>query len=413
VLEDLYWQILKEIGEDPEREGLVKTPARAAEAMQFLTGGYHQNVEDVLNGAIFEEPYEDMVIIRDIEFFSLCVPGKQIIDVVGGAKPAARVALGDQLWTLHEGRVVPTTVTHITHRQTRSLVEVETECGTVRVTPDHPFATPQGWVEARYLPGLSVEWTPSRSLSRSRPCPAMGYPFGYSEGFLDGYVDGNRCRNKYCDGRSIVSGNIPFPNDLAAITGAISTPGRKQTASRLYIADSWVRQHGFIPESHRTDLAESQWVPVRRVTPLPTPWRKPYTVYSFKCKPYPTFLINGHLTHNCEHHVLPFFGKAHIGYLPAGKIIGISKLARLVDMFARRLQVQERMTVQIATALEEALRPKGVGVVVEARHLCMMARGVQKQSSKVTTSEMRGTFRADRRTREEFLNLLTLNRVDH
>jgi GTP cyclohydrolase I len=91
-------------------------------------------------------------------------------------------------------------------------------------------------------------------------------------------------------------------------------------------------------------------------------------------------------------------------------IVGISKLARLVDVFARRLQVQERMTVQIGAALSEALNPRGVGVVVEARHLCMMARGVQKQSSKVTTSEMLGTFREDRRTREEFLQLLHLER---
>src|SRR5207302_2458140 len=92
----------------------------------------------------------------------------------------------------------------------------------------------------------------------------------------------------------------------------------------------------------------------------------------------------------CEHHLLPFFGKAHIGYLPNGRIVGISKLARLVDVFARRLQVQERMTVQIATALCEALDPRGCGVVVEARHLCMMARGVEKQTSLVTTSEMLG-----------------------
>lgn len=183
MLEDLYKSIIQEIGEDPQREGLVKTPSRAADAMRFLTRGYDMNVEKVLNGAIFSEPYEDMVIVRDIEFFSLC-----------------------------------------------------------------------------------------------------------------------------------------------------------------------------------------------------------------------------------EHHLLPFFGKAHIGYLPQGKIIGISKLARLVEVFARRLQVQERMTVQIGMALQEALQPKGVGVVIEARHLCMMARGVQKQNSKVTTSEMLGTFRSDRPTREEFLNLLALER---
>jgi GTP cyclohydrolase IA len=185
VLEDAYRQIIAEIGEDPDREGLAKTPHRAAEAMRFLTRGYQQDVEEVLNNAIFEEPYEDMVIVRDIEFFSLC-----------------------------------------------------------------------------------------------------------------------------------------------------------------------------------------------------------------------------------EHHLLPFYGRAHVGYLPNGKIIGISKLARLVEVYARRLQVQERMTVQIGRALQKALHPKGVAVVIEGRHMCMMARGVQKQSSKVTTSEMLGTFREDRRTREEFLNLLQQRGLD-
>ena len=184
-MDDLYRKLLEEIGEDPARDGLLKTPERAAEAMRFLTQGYKQDVGVILNDAIYEEPGEDMVIIRDIEFFSLC-----------------------------------------------------------------------------------------------------------------------------------------------------------------------------------------------------------------------------------EHHLLPFFGKVHIGYLPAGKIIGISKLARLVDMFARRLQVQERMTLQIGSALMETLQPTGVGVVVEARHLCMMSRGVQKQSSKVTTSEMIGTFREDWRTRQEFLNLITASTLN-
>ena len=182
-MEALYKKLLEQVGEDPTREGLLKTPARAAEAMRYLTSGYKLNVKEVVNGAIFEEPYEDMVIIRDIEFFS-----------------------------------------------------------------------------------------------------------------------------------------------------------------------------------------------------------------------------------TCEHHLLPFFGKVHIGYLPSGKIIGLSKLARLVDIFARRLQVQERMTVQIGSALMEVLNPTGIGVVVEARHLCMMARGVEKQSSKVTTSEMLGTFRDDRKTRHEFLELLQSER---
>ncbi|HMS15492.1 MAG TPA: GTP cyclohydrolase I FolE [Planctomycetota bacterium] len=108
----------------------------------------------------------------------------------------------------------------------------------------------------------------------------------------------------------------------------------------------------------------------------------------------------------CEHHMLPFFGKAHVAYIPNGKIIGLSKIPRLVDMFARRLQVQERLTTQVAEALECALNPRGVGVVIEARHLCMMMRGVEKQNSSATTSSMLGIFRTDSKTRMEFLNLI-------
>ncbi len=107
----------------------------------------------------------------------------------------------------------------------------------------------------------------------------------------------------------------------------------------------------------------------------------------------------------CEHHMVPFYGRAHVAYVPDGRIVGLSKVARLVDAFSRRLQVQERLTVQIAESLEEVLRPQGVGVVVEAAHLCMMMRGVAKQNSLTVTSCMRGCFRRDERTRIEFLSL--------
>lgn len=108
----------------------------------------------------------------------------------------------------------------------------------------------------------------------------------------------------------------------------------------------------------------------------------------------------------CEHHVLPFFGKAHIGYIPNGKIIGLSKIPRLVDIFSRRLQNQERLTVQIARALRDLIKPRGVGVVLEARHLCMMARGVEKQGTTVVTSAMLGLFKKEMNTRSEFLRLI-------
>ena len=108
----------------------------------------------------------------------------------------------------------------------------------------------------------------------------------------------------------------------------------------------------------------------------------------------------------CEHHLLPFYGRVHVAYIPDGKILGLSKVARVVDVFARRLQVQERMTVQIAEAIQRILEPKGVGVVADAAHLCMMMRGVQKQNSSTMTSCLLGTFRSDPSTRNEFLGLV-------
>jgi GTP cyclohydrolase I len=108
----------------------------------------------------------------------------------------------------------------------------------------------------------------------------------------------------------------------------------------------------------------------------------------------------------CEHHLLPFFGKCHVAYLPNKRVIGLSKVARLVNMFARRLQIQERMTSQIAKAIEEKISPEGVGVIVEARHLCMQMRGVEKQHGQAVTSAMLGSFRHNKQTRDEFLSLV-------
>jgi GTP cyclohydrolase I len=108
----------------------------------------------------------------------------------------------------------------------------------------------------------------------------------------------------------------------------------------------------------------------------------------------------------CEHHMLPFYGKAHVAYVPDGRVVGLSKLPRIVDVFARRLQVQERLTTEVANAIDEVLRPLGVAVVIEAAHLCMMMRGIQKQNSHTVTSCMRGCFMTDERTRSEFTDLL-------
>ena len=112
----------------------------------------------------------------------------------------------------------------------------------------------------------------------------------------------------------------------------------------------------------------------------------------------------------CEHHLLPFFGHAHIAYIPNGKIIGLSKIPRMVDMFARRLQVQERMTQEIANSLNDALNPRGVAIIIEAQHMCMQMRGVEKKKSYMSTSSMLGIFRTDNKTRKEFLDIIKLDK---
>jgi GTP cyclohydrolase I len=505
--------ILAAIGEDPDREGLLKTPERVERAFRFLTKGYHEDVRALLNSALFTVSYDEMVVVKDIEVFSLCVPSKQIVNAVDGARPARTIKPGDQLWTLETGYLQKTTVTAVGHRKTRDMVEVATNRGRIRLTSDHPVMTQAGWREAADIaPGDSIEWVNPHTLCRRSHPAQPGYPLGYvlgataadgsvqdgrriclvvkseifarkycemwqeafpssnavieqvtvpsgflhkkipmrrvrivsrdigekfcrwlgiaergsrsktrtfhfprvvtssremMQGFLDGYCDGDG--HRVGPGRFIVSANQGFLEELG---GYLQTPvGRMRDGiGRVYVSAQWDRpgwfsKHGFHQDSDfyvPADSLHAQVLSARRLRP----GKKPFTVYSFKCEPYPTFLVGGHLTHNCEHHVLPFFGKAHVAYIPKDKVVGLSKIPRLVDAFARRLQVQERLTVEIAHALQDAIHPGGVGVVIEAMHLCMIMRGVEKQNSVAVTSCMLGSFRDQPQTREEFLSLI-------
>jgi GTP cyclohydrolase I len=512
-MEELIREFLKEIGEDPTREGLERTPERVAKAWRYFTSGYEQDVGDILNGALFTENYDEMVVVKDIDFYSMCVPSKQIVNAVGGAKPARSIKAGERLWTLDQGFLKETTVTVVTSRKTRRIVEVRTGSGALRLTPDHPVMTRNGWREAGDLcSGTEIEWINPRSVIRRpyqpRPGYALGYvlgavasdgsiqdgrriclvvkkaefaekyrhmlteafpgiesrvervrvPSGYlrreipmfrvrtvsrpiaeklcrwldipetgsrsktkgfrfpsvaassqesMQGFLDGYCDGDG--SVAGSGRFIISSNRRF---LLALAEYLQTPlastGTDQ--GRVYVSHRWAQagwygKHGFRQETDFYVPEDSTYTKVVSVRWLPTA-KKPHTVYSFTCEPYPTFLVGGHLTHNCEHHLLPFFGKCHIAYMPSNKIAGLSKLPRLVEMFSRRLQVQERLTTQIAQTLLDVLQPRGVAVVVEALHMCMLMRGVEKQNSKAVTSAMLGAFRDRPETRAEFMELI-------
>ncbi len=392
-------ELLLAVGEDPARDGLRTTPGRVARAYAEQFAGLYTDPSEVLQ-TTFDANHEEMVLVKDIEMYSTCVPSKQTVNAVDGRKQARDVAVGDRLWTLVDGRAEQTAVAAISSRPSRELVEVTTEQGRFVVTPDHPLATPEGWSEAKDVSGSYLEWTAARSLSRRRWRPQPGYDFG-------GYVDGDGWRSKSSPGRIAVSANAPFLEDLAQVIGARFSP-RTDRASRLWIADSWLRRHGFPQESHRTDLVESRWVKVESVRPIAAEGTKPYTVYSFTCVPHPTFLVAGHLTHNCEHHLVPFHGVAHVGYIPNedGRITGLSKLARLVDLYAKRPQVQERLTSQVADALVRRLEPRGAIVVIEAEHLCMSMRGIRKPGARTVTSAVRGMFQNQPSTRAEAMSLI-------
>src|SRR5580765_51083 len=148
MLERLIHDLLKELGEDPNREGLQRTPERVAKAFTYFTSGYDQDVHAVLNDALFTEEYDEMVVVKDIDFYSLCVPSRQIVNAVGGARRASAVSPGDRLWTLDRGYIKETVVTQVTSRRTREIVEVSTNGGCFQLTPDHPLMTDAGWREA-------------------------------------------------------------------------------------------------------------------------------------------------------------------------------------------------------------------------------------------------------------------------
>ena len=509
-LSDIIRDLLLAIGEDPERGGLVDTPDRVARMYAYLFRGLYEDPPEL---RMFDNPGNShMIIVKDLSFNSVCVPSKQHVNGVDGSVPASKVVVGDELWTLDNyGMVQKTTVKDVSSHLD-VVYEIRTTKGVVRVTGDHPFATENGWVEARNLAGESVEWTPAHSLCRFRcsviPSYSLGYfigatmsdgttgknyvslvvndeefaskyrdsifeafgisanvepvsrPSGFTKkdtpgfrvrvvssyiadlmrmwsggdthhmrqefpkavlysssmfkGFIDGYVDGDGSIRK--SGGVIFSSNISFLNKLGVIlkkepvlvssSHMSEEHGMFADSYRLYVPQkymTWEFTHGFSPEIHRLQLAESEFVPVLSVQKLDTGVRS--RVYSFTCSPYPTFLIQGHLTHNCEHHLVPFMGRAAIGYIPSDKLVGLSKFARVVDHFAARPQIQERLTNDVLSYLVENINPSGLIVHLEAEHFCMTIRGVQKPGHLTQTAAFMGDFE-DQGTRAEFYSNL-------
>jgi GTP cyclohydrolase I len=519
---ELVRRLLESIGEDPEREGLIETPRRFVEMVESLTAGYREDANKLVAGAIFPVEHDQMIVVKDILFYSLCVHGKSRVYTPTRACFAKDVRPGQQLLTLDPERkqlqlTEVLAVSTTKHRERYHLVFEEGY--DLLATGEHPvFVLGRGFTPVRNVrPGyvlLGVH--PKRVRRPEYPLLSLGYSLGYvlgalasdgsvdggrrlrlevndplfarkfathlhqafgietkiekirkpsgflhhdieqyrvrvcssfltdlitkllggemrskafhfpevvrhnyetMQGFLEGYIDGDGYRIKNSQAHMVVSANQTF---LARLAEILDTPVGQQNPGigTVYVSPRWFEarrtskgfKRGFVPEpqSHllqatleriRTQTYRVESVERQQAT------LKSFTMYNFECAPYNSYIVNGILAHNCEHHILPFFGRAHVGYIPDGRVIGMSKIPQIVEHFSKRLQLQERLSEEIAGFLMETLHPKGVGVIVEAVHLCMAMRELQKDAWLVT-SAVKGIFRKDPRTRGEFLQLI-------
>jgi GTP cyclohydrolase I len=510
-IEKAVREILEAIGENPDRDGLRRTPERVANMYEEVFSGLHDSPDQHL-AVTFAADHDEMIMVKDIPLYSLCVPTKERVNTARGVKIASRIEVGDELWTFdEEGRLTTTTVVSVAWRRASSLVHLRAGGHTLRLTPEHPVLTPGGWVEAGSLGvGDKILATPTRRLCQQRYEVCEGYELGYvigavgsdasvqdgrrislvvrdrtfaekfaacwcvafgsepliesievpsgylarlvpmfrvrivsrhigtlllhwfggtkatkrfhfprvvlrseemMRGFLDGYCDGDGFE-KPSGARVISSANWGFLEELATVLGAKVSPAR-EGIGQVWVSALWAGKGKrgkltFSPLDVPLLPPDGEWVSLDSVDRVERGHTKPFNVYSFHCEPHHSFLVGGVQVKNCEHHLVPMLGKAHVAYVPNenGRITGLSKLARLVQSYSRRPQVQERLTSQIADEIERSLNPRGVLVVIEAEHLCMSMRGVQKPGTTTVTSAVRGLFRDNPATRAEALQFI-------
>lgn len=520
-LATLLSQIIgKEISDDQARS-IKDTPKRFLKALFEQTAGYQEDPKEILTRT-FDQKFDEMIVVRDIDFNSLCVGPRTRLASPTGYKGAFEVKAGDLLYGSVGGKLVETTVTARSSSFKDTRVTVKGRGFELQLSEDHPVMTQRGWLRATDI--TTDDYVPyynTREFCRSKVSIITGYSLGYTlgaiasdghieraihkrrvtlmvreewfakkfarhvnqslglpvivkevmhagglikepaltfkvqffdidaidklvrlfggvkrwnnqrvpdlckkdpevmQGYMDGYHDGDGSSYQYANGYvsdKILSNHAPIIEEMHLL-GVVGKPyygnNGQVSATKLKSVD---RKGGmkniirsFTPDpSIEIDL-DSWPCEMRRVEEVVTTisTNKPYTFYDFQCDPYPVFIGNGVPLHNCEHHLLPFIGKAHIGYVPNGSVVGLSKIPRLVDCYARRLQLQERMAVEIADALEEHLKPRGVGVILEAQHQCMSCRGVKKANAVMVTSVLRGRLKEDPSARAEFLRFMT------
>jgi len=444
---DIVTRLLQYIGEDPGREGLRETPQRVLRAWKEWASGYRVDPKSVLK--TFEDGsdgYDEMIIVRDLPFYSTCLVGSTFVETPKGRIPIQYLQDRDWVYTTNpktfELSLVQCRNPRITARNAK-LVRVYTDNDTVICTPDHKFLLTNGeWKKAKELINGDHLVSLYRGVQKGRRKNDASYPRLIASRYTrwDGGLSINGASVGIPEHRFVTNNSEKntvihhldekvwnnLPDNLETMTigehnsrhhrteKLVDNPNRKIAAAlasgrpevRAKRAES-VRNHWAGMSQEERDkrgqaISEGRNHVVFGVEDVP--WRE--DVWCMNIPSTKTFFANGIAVHNCEHHLAPFFGTATIAYVPKKRILGLSKLGRLVEVFARRLQVQERLTVQIADILHETLQPRGVAVLLKARHLCMESRGLSRQGHHTITSAVRGVFREEgNKAREEFLQL--------
>lgn len=463
--EDLVRNILRLIGDDPTREGLVETPNRVVRAWTEWFSGYGQDPAELFK--TFEDGAEDadeIVLLTNIPVHSHCVVGSTFVETPRGRVPIMDLRHGDWIYTVSP-KTMELSIVRCQHpritQKNAALVRVLTDNDTVICTPDHRFLLTSGeWVEARHLtngqrlcslykgtmkagtkeaPTYYPTVIASRYTRHDRGLVING-PKGGPSGhmpehrFVCDQMGDPRSRHRVSvvhHADEVVWNNVPENVEMMGIGEHNKLHQRTQALAHSAVRKAAAAEASGRPEvrAQRATAVQAHWdsmTPEQRLargkaTALGKQKRyaeKNHVVLGVElmdrredvwCMTVPgtqTFFANGMAVHNCEHHVTPIIGWAHVAYIPDGKIVGISKLARLVDVYARRLQVQERLTNQIANDIERYLSPTAVGVIITAKHFCMATRGVKMPGVDTTTSAMRGAFRNNPTARAELMALI-------
>lgn len=434
---DNVTRLIEYIGDDPNREGLKETPQRVVRSYETLFGGYKQNPEEIIK--VFEDgSCNEMVLLRDVEFYSQCLVGSTFIDTPTGRIPINKLQDGTFVYCWDEDKCSMTIARCVNPRITgknKRLYRVYTDKDTILCTGNHRFLTHnRNWVQAKHLTtgdsvvalnkgtivqtgGIArayVVWTGMR-----RQIPEHRFIYESINGAVGDkhihHIDGNPNNNTPENLTALSNSKHSILHRLQdPTTGfALFTDEQRQKMKQKQIEGIRKSQTEEVRKK-RAASVKAYWdslTPKQRsnrnhrvLSVERTNWFE--DVWCMDVPGYENFVANGMVVHNCEHHMLPFFGYAHIAYIPDGRVIGVSKLARILEIYTRRLQIQERISEQVTECLMTHLKPKGAACVLQAQHLCMVCRGVEKQNAKMVTSSLKGVFLEDPRTRNEFFSMI-------